>query len=401
MSVPDWFVFRGTAEPHDGIDRLPPPPPWRAFDGGPVHTRVPPLGTESTRRLGVNAHSGAGPAWRTEELELVNAALYLRRPLLVTGDPGAGKSTLAHALAHELGLGRVLRWPVVSRTTLRDGLYAYDAIARLQDSQLGRTHVPAPDPPPAPEPATDPASASHPGSAPDSGRDSGSAPDPAVDPDSERGPGRREEVSRIPSGGQSIGRYLRLGPLGTALLPYERPRVLLIDELDKSDIDLPNDLLNVLEEGEFTLPELERIADREPETQVLTDDGERAVVAGGRVQCRAFPLVVMTSNGERDFPAPLLRRCLHLDLPSPGNVRAGADRLAAMVHAHFGDEGVAEREELIRSFLTSSPGSLRAADQLLNAIYLTQQAATGQDTDRERLADLLMRPLDAGERGPR
>ncbi|WP_326687994.1 MULTISPECIES: MoxR family ATPase [unclassified Streptomyces] len=386
MSVPDWFVFRGTAEPHEGIDRLPPPPPWRAFDGGPPLTQVPPLGTESTRRLGLNARSGARPAWRKEELELINAALYLRRPLLVTGDPGAGKSTLAHALAHELGLGRVLRWPVVSRTTLRDGLYAYDAIARLQDSQLARTH--------APEPADGP----------------GAQQEPAhrqqrehrqQEPAHRQQREHRQEAGGGPGGGQSIGRYLRLGPLGTALLPYERPRVLLIDELDKSDIDLPNDLLNVLEEGEFTLPELERIADREPETPVLTDDGVHATVTGGRVQCRAFPLVVMTSNGERDFPAPLLRRCLHLDLPSPGNDQAGADRLAAMVHAHFGDEGAAEREELIHSFLTSSPGSLRAADQLLNAVYLTQQAATGRDIDRERLSHLLMRPLDSGERGPR
>ena len=363
MNVPDWFVFRGTGTPHDGIDRLPPAPPWRDFDGGPAVPEVPSLGTESDRRLGHvtrEGGSGQGPGdgqeardgqgarggtWRTEELELINAALYLRRPLLVTGDPGSGKSTLAHALAHELGLGRVLRWPVVSRTTLHDGLYAYDAIARLQDAQLARRQEPGAD-----------------------------------------------------EGG--IGRYLRLGPLGTALLPYARPRVLLVDELDKSDIDLPNDLLNVLEEGEFTLPELERIADREPRTDVLTDDGTRVPVEGGRVRCRAFPLVVMTSNGERDFPAPLLRRCLHLDLPSPGNDQAGAERLAALVHAHFGEVGEAEREELIRSFLTSSPGSLRAADQLLNAVYLTQQVTTPA-LDRERLAQLLMRPLDSGERGPR
>src|SRR5262249_15364466 len=146
-----------------------------------------------------------------EELEMINAALYLRRPLLVTGSPGAGKSTLAHSVAAELGLGRVLRWPIVSRTRLVDGLYHYDAIARLQDVQV----------------------AAH-------SRAGG------VDPTTD------------------IGSYVRLGPLGTALLPSDTPRVLLIDELDKSDIDLPNDLLNVLEEGEFSIPELERIADRLP-----------------------------------------------------------------------------------------------------------------------------------------
>lgn len=104
---------------------------------------------------------------RPEEVEAVNAALYLRRPLLVTGNPGTGKSTLAHAVAHELGLGKVLRWPIVSRTTLKDGLYHYDAIGRLQDVQLDRAVA-----------------------------------------------GQTAPSERPP-----IGSYLRLGPLGTALLP--------------------------------------------------------------------------------------------------------------------------------------------------------------------------------------
>ncbi|MER6121585.1 MoxR family ATPase [Streptomyces sp. NPDC001795] len=343
MSTPDWFVFRGDGEPHDGIGRLPAPPPWRDFDGGPPAGPAPAPGSESARRLGTRGLRG--PVWRPEELELINAALYLRRPLLVTGDPGSGKSTLAHAIAHELGLGRVLHWPVVSRTTLHDGLYTYDAIARLQDVQMARV--------------------------------SGQEP------------------------GEDIGEYLRLGPLGTALLPYERPRVLLVDELDKSDIDLPNDLLNALEEGEFHITELQRIARRQPEVHVLTDDGERALVAGGRIRCRAFPVVVMTSNGERDFPAPLLRRCLHLDLPSPRNDEWGAARLDAMVRAHFGEADGPGHDALIRDFLQSSPGALRAADQLLNAVYLTQEAVRHSERDRQRLAELLMRPLDQGDRGPR
>jgi MoxR-like ATPase len=341
--TPDWFVYRGTGEPHYGIDRLPAPPPWRDFDGTPVAADPPPLGTESTRRLGTRGTLDV--VWRPEDLELINAALYLRRPLLVTGDPGAGKSTLAHALAHELGLGRVLHWPVVSRTTLREGLYAYDAIARLQDVQLARQD----------------------------------GTDHTAD----------------------IGRYLRLGPLGTALLPYERPRVLLVDELDKSDIDLPNDLLNALEEGEFAVPELERLSGSQEEVEVLTDDGGRAVVRRGRVRCRAFPVVVLTSNGERDFPAPLLRRCLHLDLPSPRDDEWGAARLGAMVRAHFGPADGDRNDVLIRQFLQSSPGSLRAADQLLNAVYLTQQTVRDNEPDRQRLAELLMRPLDQGEHGGR
>ena len=362
--LPDWLIYRGVDRPHDGIGRLPAPPPWRDFDGEPAGTVVPPLGTESTRRLGTRGDRGI--AWRPEELELINAALYLRRPLLVTGDPGSGKSTLAHSLAHELGLGRVLQWPIVSRTSLRDGLYTYDAIARLQDSQMAKVR--------------------------------GQAHRGAPSGDSTRGHT------------EDIGEYLRLGPLGTALLPYDRPRVLLVDELDKSDIDLPNDLLNALEEGEFRIAELQRVAGRQTDVEVLTDDDERAVVRGGRVRCQAFPIVVMTSNGERDFPAPLLRRCLHLDLPSPRNDAWGRARLEAMVGAHFGtggaetDDGGGDGErpdasgDLIRSFLDSAPGSLRAADQLLNAIYLTQEAVRDR-ADRQRLADLLMRPLDQGEYG--
>ncbi|WP_343245702.1 MoxR family ATPase [Streptomyces sp. SID4985] len=335
----DWHIYRGTGQPHDAIGSLPAPPPWRAFDGDPVITSVPPLGTESARRLGT---PGRRPAWRPEELELINAAIYLRRPLLVTGDPGSGKSTLAHAIAHELGLGRVLQWPIVSRTSLRDGLYTYDAIARLQDTQMAKL---------------------------------------------------RQENHR------DIGEYIRLGPLGTALLPYERPRVLLVDELDKSDIDLPNDLLNALEEGEFRIPELQRAGGRDSETKVLTDDDENATVRNGRVRCRAFPIVVMTSNGERDFPAPLLRRCLHLDLPSPRNDAWGQARLSAMVGAHFGDQDAAANSELIHTFLSSAPGALRAADQLLNAIYLTQEAVRDSTPDRRRLAELLMRPLEQGDHG--
>jgi MoxR-like ATPase len=330
----DWLIYQGLSEPHDGIARLPPPPPWRAFDGEPAGPPppVPGLDSASTRRLGT-AHGRFAAHGPRDELELINAALYLRRPLLITGDPGTGKSTLAHSLAYELGLGRVLQWPIVSRSSLRDGLYQYDAIGRLQDSQLaGRTDT-------------------------------------------------------------GIGRYLRLGPLGTALLPAERPRVLLIDELDKGDIDLPNDLLNVLEEGEFSIPELVRShqEDGGRTVTVLTDDGTAATVAEGRVRCRAFPVVVMTSNDERDFPAPLLRRCIHLDMRTPG-----ADRLAAMVQAHFGNLSADENEDMIQRFLSASPGGLRAADQLLNAIYLTQHSAQEDPVSRERLADLLMRPLGPG-----
>ncbi|MFG2135975.1 AAA family ATPase [Streptomyces sp. NPDC048650] len=350
----DWLIYRGAGAPHDGIEHLPPPPPWRDFDGGPL---VPPpaaLDPASERRLGVRPAEARHHRPGETERELVNAALYLRRPLLVTGAPGSGKSTLAHAVAFELGLGRVLSWPVVSRSTLRDGLYAYDAIGRLQDLQIARA---------APQQS-----------------DSGQTPQPGAEADAAAEPG----------GG--IGRYIRLGPLGTALLPAARPRVLLVDELDKSDIDLPNDLLNVLEEGEFRIPELERLAGPAPEVPVLSDDGTRVTVRDGRVRCRAFPFIVLTSNGERDFPAPLLRRCIHLHIPLPDK-----ERLASMVRAHFG-EGAAERHEaVIDRFLDREPGDVRAVDQLFNAIHLTQKAGwTDEDEEetRRRLTAELMRPLD-------
>ncbi|WP_030771342.1 AAA family ATPase [Streptomyces sp. NRRL F-2664] len=336
----EWLIYRGAGEPHDGIDALPDPPPWRNFDGGPVGTPDrPAVGAEGNiaRRLGAHRQAAELHRPEPEELEAINAALYLRRPLLVTGFPGTGKSTLAHSVAHELKLGRVLRWPVVSRTVLQDGLYRYDALARLQDVQLAA------------------------GGAAAAGRPDGAA---------------------VPG----IGKYIRLGPLGTALLPTARPRVLLVDELDKSDIDLPNDLLNVLEEGEFALPELERVADTEPEVEVLTDDGTKVTVRGGRVRCRAFPFIILTSNGERDFPAALLRRCIQLRLGQPGE-----KRLATLVRAHLGEEAARRGGELIREFLGRSQSELVAADQLLNAVYLTHYASPAT---REDLADLLIQRLD-------
>ncbi|MFG1805629.1 AAA family ATPase [Streptomyces sp. NPDC049040] len=310
--APRWWVFRDREAPPGAADpepELPPAPPWRIFGGGGAEPLEPPVdgaAPDGLRRLG----TARGRTLDPSVVEIVNAAIHLRRPLLVTGSPGTGKSSLAHQIAAELRLGPVLWWPVVSRSTLRDGLYDYDAIGRVQDAPRG--------------------------------------PDAAVGP--------------LPD----VGAYVTLGPLGTALLPWRRPRVLLIDELDKSDIDLPNDLLHVFEEGEFRIRELQRVAGRQAEVPVLTaDHGDPVTISKGHVRCREFPVVVITSNGEREFPPAFRRRCLEVQMPDPG-----PERLAAMVEAHFGrrDE---ETAQLIGSFLArGKDGRAPAADRLLNTVHM-------------------------------
>ncbi|MBD2261109.1 MoxR family ATPase [Pseudanabaena sp. FACHB-2040] len=323
-----WRIFEGTGIPHDGLERLPEPPGWRAFEN------------EQT----LQQQKGTTFKARPEEIELVNAALYLRRPLLITGKPGTGKTSLAYAVAHELKLGEVLYWPITTRTTLKDGLYSYDAIGRLQDSQ-------------------------------------------------QKGKQPKSQVEAL----QDIGKYIRLGALGTALLPIEnpqKPRILLIDEIDKSDIDLPNDLLHVLEEGRYRVPELERIKEILSEVQVSTAYEHQeplAKIRSGRVQCNTFPFIILTSNGERDFPPPFLRRCIRLDMREPNR-----EELAEIVERHLKDENILqEADAIIAAFLEKrDDGGLElATDQLLNTIYLLRQKGIPTGKDRDQLRDKLLRPL--------
>ncbi|MFF7987929.1 AAA family ATPase [Streptomyces sp. NPDC007901] len=309
----DWRLFRGDGEPR--AVAFPPAPPWR---------RLHPEGPDDPQASRPRPY-----LIDPDDADIVNAALHLRRPLLVTGHPGTGKSSLAHAIAHELALGRVLHWPVNSRSTLQDALYHYDAIGRLREANLRRD--------------TD-----------------GSEP--------------------------GIGQYVRLGPLGSALLAVDRPKVLLIDELDKGDVDLPNDLLTVFEEGQFEIPELSRLPEEHSTVHVQTDNlSEATPVVRGRVRCREFPVVVITSNGEREFPPAFLRRCIRLDLPEPDE-----ERLRDIVAAHLGHEALDGIDDLLEEFLgRRAPGEL-ATDQLLNAVFLRKG---GIDLDAGRLLDAVLHQL--------
>ncbi|UUU43643.1 AAA family ATPase [Streptomyces sp. NBC_00162] len=316
----EWRLFKG-----DGRARsisFPEAPPWRRFGGAEAD----------------DSHRERPYLIGDQEADVVNAALLLRRPLLVTGHPGTGKSSLAYAVAHELSLGRVLHWPVNSRTTLQDALYRYDAIGRLRETNMRRE--------------------------PHAGDDS-AAEDPG------------------------IGSYVRLGPLGTALVASTTPRVLLVDELDKGDVDLPNDLLNVFEEGEFEIPELARLPEEHSSVRVLTADSDAWTdVVRGHVRCSEFPVVVITSNGERDFPPAFLRRCVRLDLPEPDE-----DRLRAIISAHLNSGGEPDTDgidDLMRAFLARRARGELATDQLLNAVFLRRG---GVQLDADGLLDAVLHRL--------
>ncbi|ENC6656840.1 MoxR family ATPase [Aeromonas hydrophila] len=161
----------------------------------------------------------------SESLKMaVNAAILLEKPLLIKGEPGTGKTELAEAVARHLGT-ELIAWHIKSTTKAQQGLYEYDAVARLRDSQLG---------------------------------------DPRVG---------------------EISHYIRRGKLWQAFTADQRP-VLLIDEIDKADIEFPNDLLQELDRMEFDVYE-----------------------TGERVKARQRPVVIITSNNEKELPDAFLRRC--------------------------------------------------------------------------------------------
>ncbi|WP_282700640.1 MoxR family ATPase [Streptomyces sp. CC219B] len=298
-STPSWWLYRGTGVPLAPAERdrrWPAPPPWRTYAGVPDESAARPPDTAGTRVLGA---VGGSVAADPEEVLRVNTALFLRRPLLVAGEPGSGKSALAHRIARELGLGPVLRWRITGGSTLGEGLYVA------------------------------------------------------------AGPG-----------------VVRLGPLGTALLPRRLPRVILADDLDRSGFDLPDELLGVLEDGEFAVPELlgAGAADGSGVLVHTCEPGVTATVREAVVRCHEPPLLIATTGGERDLPASFLRRCVTLDLP-----RMTSERLAALARSRFpalaGEQGPLLDALLDRA--ARDPGSGPVAERLLNALHLVRAGALG------------------------
>ena len=191
-----------------------------------------------------------------ELVEAVNIAIYLQRPLLIKGEPGCGKTELARAVAYELDLPFKL-WPVKSTSSARDGLYIYDAVGRLRDAQLAANKML-----------------------------------------------KQEDLDRI----SDPSTYVQWGPLGTAFR-NQSPTVVLIDEIDKADLDFPNDLLMELDRQWFRVEETGEIV---------------------RSHSEAAPIVFITSNDEKDLPDAFLRRCLFHYIKFPSD-----ERLREIINAHF------------------------------------------------------------------
>jgi MoxR-like ATPase len=244
----------------------------------------------------------------TDDLRVaVNAAITLERPLLIKGEPGTGKTILAHEVAAALG-ARLIEWHVKSTTKAQQGLYDYDAVSRLRDSQLGDERV------------------------------------------------------------KDIGNYIRRGKLWEAFAADQRP-VLLIDEIDKADIEFPNDLLQELDRMEFHVYE-----------------------TGETVKAQQRPIVMITSNNEKELPDAFLRRCFFHYIKFPDQ-----ETMTQIVEVHF--PGLKQR--LLREALTvfydlrETPGLKKkpSTSELLDWLKLLLNEDVDGETLRQRDTKKAIPPL--------
>ncbi len=252
--------------------------------------------------------SGTKTYIATDDLTIaVNAAIVLGRPLLVKGEPGTGKTVLAEQVATALG-APLITWPIKSTTKAQQGLYEYDAVARLRDSQLGDARV------------------------------------------------------------SDIGHYIRRGKLWEAFTAPVRP-VLLIDEIDKADIEFPNDLLLELDRMEFPVYE-----------------------TGETVRAVNRPIIIITSNNEKELPDAFLRRCFFHFIRFPD-----AETLTAIVDVHF--PGIKRQlvENALRMFLDlREVGGLKkkpSTSELLDWLKLLLAEDIDADTLRATNPRTLIPPL--------
>jgi len=244
----------------------------------------------------------------TDDLKIaVNAAVALERPLLIKGEPGTGKTVLAYEIARAMN-APLITWHIKSTTKAHNGLYEYDAVSRLRDSQLGEERV------------------------------------------------------------HDVRNYLKPGKLWEAFTAPNRP-VLLIDEIDKADIEFPNDLLQELDRMEFYVQE--------------TDETIRAEVR---------PVVVITSNNEKELPDAFLRRCFFHYIRFPDD-----QTMRAIVEVHF--PGIKPRlvSEALKTFyeIRDTPGLKKkpSTSELLDWLKLLLVDDIDPETLREKSPNKLIPPL--------
>lgn len=252
--------------------------------------------------------SGTKTYVATDDLKIaVNAAVALERPLLIKGEPGTGKTVLAHEVAQTFGAD-LLEWHIKSTTKAQQGLYEYDAVARLRDSQLGDERV------------------------------------------------------------RDIANYIRRGKLWEAFIRDERA-VLLIDEVDKADIEFPNDLLQELDRMEFNVYE-----------------------TGETVTAKHRPIVIITSNNEKELPDAFLRRCFfhYIKFPDP-------ETMQHIVDVHYPDIKQRLVKETLNAFynLRDVPGLKKkpSTSELLDWIKLLLNEDIDPETIRETDQRKLIPPL--------